>query len=212
MEEKWKEIPGFEGKYCASTLGRIKSLDRVDSRGQKRIGIVLKQELTPKGYNRVTLYSDVNGERNWKVHQLVMLVFGVLKRGDVIDHINHNRSDNRIENLRSVTQRFNCGHRKLKSKSHLTGVTFNKVSGKWHSHIRVKNRRIGLISSHSEFLCGAMYNLAVKNLKLYDGDILGWRLELARIGGITLPVSGMMRQRLAEMGYDYFEDWLSGRL
>ncbi len=28
MEEHWKDIPGYEGKYQASTMGRIRSMDR----------------------------------------------------------------------------------------------------------------------------------------------------------------------------------------
>lgn len=29
MIEKWKDIPGYEGFYQASNLGRIRSLDRI---------------------------------------------------------------------------------------------------------------------------------------------------------------------------------------
>ena len=37
-EEIWKDIPGYEGKYQASTLGKIKSLDRMVKYENHRTG------------------------------------------------------------------------------------------------------------------------------------------------------------------------------
>ena len=42
--EIWKDIPNYEGCYQASNLGKIRSLDRLDSRGHKLKGRRRKQE------------------------------------------------------------------------------------------------------------------------------------------------------------------------
>lgn len=62
-EEIWKDIPGYEGLYQASTFGRIKSNSR-DRIGIKKIiyktkEIILKQTLS-KNYLMVKLYNKKN--------------------------------------------------------------------------------------------------------------------------------------------------------
>ncbi len=63
-----------------------------------------------------------------------------------IDHINHNRSDNSIKNLRSVTHEENLKNmpKKKNNKSGITGVCFEKETGKWRSHITHKGKSIKL--------------------------------------------------------------------
>lgn len=48
MKEVWKDIPGYEGLYQASTYGRIRSINYSK--------IILKKNLQPSGYEAVTLY------------------------------------------------------------------------------------------------------------------------------------------------------------
>jgi hypothetical protein len=57
---------------------------------------------------------------------------------DCIDHINGNRDDNRIDNLRSVTNQQNLFNTNAK------GYTFNKNKNKFKSQIRVNNKSIYL--------------------------------------------------------------------
>lgn len=61
-----------------------------------------------------------------------------------IDHINHNRSDNRIENLRLVTRSDNQKNRSLSknNKSGVNGVGFYK--NRWHARIKVDKKQIHL--------------------------------------------------------------------
>ena len=60
-KEIWKDIPGFEGHYQASTLGRIKSLDRKDTLGRSLKGRIMKQGETRGKYLTVGL--SKNGVR-----------------------------------------------------------------------------------------------------------------------------------------------------
>ena len=78
----------------------------------------------------------------------------------IIDHINHNPSDNRITNLRSVTQEANRRNSSLlkKNKSGVTGVYWCIQKKKWVANIRVNNKTIylGCFSGKFEALCARM--------------------------------------------------------
>lgn len=65
---------------------------------------------------------------------------------EFIDHINGNRADNRIDNLRSVVKQEN--HYNMKcystSRTQVTGVIFHKQSSKWRASITVDKKTIEL--------------------------------------------------------------------
>ena len=63
-----------------------------------------------------------------------------------IDHINGNKKDNRICNLRDVTHQENQRNRKINKNntSGVVGVNFQKASGKWRVRIKVDKIDIGL--------------------------------------------------------------------
>ena len=102
--EKWKDIPGFEGKYQASTYGRIRSVDRYveghskNGKPFKRFhkGRVLSPAPTHGGYLGVNL-----GHRpHYTVHSLVALAFhGSRPKGADVRHLNGDQKDNRPTNL-----------------------------------------------------------------------------------------------------------------
>lgn len=112
--EIWKTIPGFEGMYEVSSLGNVRSLDRI-VRGnhggvQVKRGRILKQEIAWTGYHSVVLWRDKAGRKEM-VHRLVLSVFaGPPSIGQDCDHINFNRSDNRLENLRWLSRKENVRH------------------------------------------------------------------------------------------------------
>lgn len=64
-----------------------------------------------------------------------------------IDHINGVKSDNRIANLREVTNKQNTRNSKIKksNKSGYKGVSWSKIAGKWHAQITVEgsNNHLG---------------------------------------------------------------------
>lgn len=88
------------------------------------------------GYYRV--YID---NKRYYLHRLAWLyVHGELPK--TIDHVNQNPSDNRIDNLRNVTQLENMRNRKLSSNntSGITGVTYNKSRKKWVAQININDK------------------------------------------------------------------------
>lgn len=111
-EEIWKDIPGFEGCYQASTLGKIRSLDRYTNYKDKgtialKKGRILSPKISNKGYLEVVLV--INGIKSYKrVHQLVAATF--LPNPNSYPHINHIneiKTDNRIVNLEWCTPKQN---------------------------------------------------------------------------------------------------------
>lgn len=111
--EIWKPIPDYDGHYEASTMGRIRSVDKQTPHPRNhnmvlsRKGRILRSELDKYGYPVVTLCAN-SVRKTFKVHRLVALAF--IPNPDnlpQIDHINAKRFDNRPENLRWCTTQQN---------------------------------------------------------------------------------------------------------
>lgn len=78
----------------------------------------------------------------YPVHRIVWaLLHG--RDASVIDHINGNRSDNRAENLRELTQSENV-RKKHPTKAGLRGAHYDKSRGKWLAQIRIDGRQVFL--------------------------------------------------------------------
>lgn len=108
--EEWRDIPGYEGAYQASTLGRVRSLNRIvrnvgGTRAHK--GRVLKQSNHPNGYLSVVLC--FGGKPTSKfVHALVIHAFlGAPSAGFQTCHNDGNPANNIISNLRYDTPQAN---------------------------------------------------------------------------------------------------------
>jgi len=74
-------------------------------------------------------------DKRYKEHRLAWLyVYGQWPDGQ-IDHINGIRNDNRISNLRVVTQRQNNTNQETQRNGRLPGCYYDKRWGKWHAQI-----------------------------------------------------------------------------
>lgn len=115
MNEIWKDIPGYEGKYQASTYGRIRSLNYEVNGRNHYTGELFKRQIKGKiirpgrycksGHLSVVLGHGTAGK---PVHQLVMKTFvGEAPAGTEVLHKNGNPEDNRLENLHYGTRTEN---------------------------------------------------------------------------------------------------------
>ena len=99
MNEEWRDIPGYEGLYQVSNLGRVKSLEKIDARGWHRKEKILVQIDNMHGYYQLMLYKNKN-KKKISVHRLVALAFIPNPNNyPCVNHKDENPSNNCIENL-----------------------------------------------------------------------------------------------------------------
>lgn len=117
--ERWLPVVGYEGLYEVSSLGRVRSLDRVtEGKCRKRVaGVILSQAVTAgTGYLGVGLWRGGRQER-WNVHRLVSEAFlGPRPEGMDTCHYDGDKSNNSASNLRYDTR----GNNLLDSVRHKT--------------------------------------------------------------------------------------------
>jgi hypothetical protein len=96
--------------------------------------------LKPTGYTVVEIKNQ-----NIMAHRLVWIMHNGSIDGQV-DHINGNRSDNRIENLRVVTDYQNQWNRKIGKNNTIgiKGIRLRKDNNKYEARLCVNNKRIVL--------------------------------------------------------------------
>lgn len=153
--EEWRPIPLYEDRYFISNFGRIKSFYSIIENGvyiQKER--LRKNVMHHNGYWVIGLNKD--GKQTYKeIHRILALVF-IPNPDDKeeVNHINHIRSDNRIENLEWVSIRENVSHgSKFKETySKYIGVHPYNNTSKWKAicFINGKNKKIGIFDTQEE--------------------------------------------------------------
>lgn len=157
--EKWKRIKDYPD-YEISTFGRVKSFKRKQS-------IIMIGKINKKGYHEVTL---MNGHQKSKqVHQLVAIAF--LNHTPqpyilAVDHINFDRLDNKLENLRVISQRENTNQKHFKNKtSRYIGVHWNKEHKKWTASIWINRKTKFLGRYRTEKVASAVYQYELEQIE-----------------------------------------------
>lgn len=172
--EEWKVIPGYEGLYEITTDGRVRSLNYMGKKGKIQ---ELKLGLHKKKYFRVILGKN-GSNKLFLIHQLVAMVFlGHIPKGHelLVDHINSNSFDNRIENLKITTHRGNLSKERTVKSGLPVGVS--KYRGKYTSRIRIKGKQIFLGCYSTPEEASQAYQ---KELKNYEKNQLQFRRRKER--------------------------------
>ena len=173
-KEIWKDVPGYEGHYQASDLGRVRSLDRIITYKSGASKLLKGKVLSPRmnsGYKKVDLAME-GRKKTFKFSQLVAMAFlGHTPNGHtlVIDHIDGNRLDDRVENLRIVTQRANASTcfrtNNGTFSSEYVGVYWNSNSLKWSSSIHYDGISVYLGLFDNEIDASNAYQKALSKIK-----------------------------------------------
>ena len=111
IEEIWKDIPGYDGYYQVSNLGRVKSLSRTYTKKNMNAvfntkecikkPVLIKNQVSSNYY---TSFSIDGVRQTFTIMKLVGLTFlGETKKGECYQHKNKNTLDNRVENIEIVT-------------------------------------------------------------------------------------------------------------
>lgn len=110
--EEWRDIPGYEGLYQVSNLGRVKSLYRYKKQ--------LKPKISNAGYERVNLFKNKQGKWH-SVHRLVAMTFveNPMNKPEV-NHKDECKINNKASNLEWVTRKENniFGSRIYRQRKH----------------------------------------------------------------------------------------------
>lgn len=105
MDERWKEVKHYDGLYEVSDMGNIRSYPGKRGAHWGRV-----REMAPYGRNQGQYYSVTlvhEGFKNTMVlHRLILEAFkGPCPEGYKARHVNGNKYDNRVDNLRWVATR-----------------------------------------------------------------------------------------------------------
>jgi hypothetical protein len=135
QKEIWKDVPNYEGRYQVSNIGNVTSLN------YKMQGITKKlaQASGKNGYNDVVLCRN-GSRRTFRVHVLVSMAFLDHKPCGhklVVDHIDNDKKNNKVSNLRLITNRANISRQTRKTSSEYVGVSWHKTNKKWNAHIKI---------------------------------------------------------------------------
>jgi hypothetical protein len=188
--EIWKDIPGYEGLYQVSNMGRVYSFPKewISGKGAKRshAGKMLNLNSNTRGYHIVTLSND-NGRATCLVSRLVWETFNH-KTDLQIDHIiEGNRTDNKLSNLQPVNNRENCTKYRLTTKktSQYTGVFWDTDAEKWNAQIQYNGKPIHLGCFDTELDASTYYNNALSAINNNMEIIRDVRIPSSKYKGIT---------------------------
>lgn len=192
MREEWRDIVGYEGFYQVSNMGSVRSLTRTFMRSDgSRVtyrGKILNPSC-PCPYLTVVL-SKKNKHYTTRVHRLVAEAFIPNPDGlRCIDHIDCDKTNNRVDNLRWCTHAENT--RYAKENGSLPTIKLSERSPEQQAKYRAasKARRIPIIRS--------------------DGKVYECREDAARDLGVTYSAISHVLMGLCKTsggyGFDYYK-------
>ena len=143
-EEEFKPVDGFDN-YLVSNFGNVKN---------NKTNKIMKLKNHRQGYKQIGLYKK-RKQKFFLIHRLVGIAF--LENPDnkpVIDHIDENKANNNVKNLRWSTSSDNgCNRGKpTNNTTGFKGVSFYKPSKKYVAQININGKRkhLGLFKTAEE--------------------------------------------------------------
>jgi len=150
INECWRSIDGYLN-YQVSNIGRVRNCDT---------GRILRGTIDHHGYNIVSLSKD-RAKRKIPVHRLVAHEF-IPNESDkpFVDHIDTNKLNNCVTNLRWATNRENQGNSIKQSdrSSIYKGVYYDRSRRKWMARITIHGTMVNLGRYQTEVEAARAYN------------------------------------------------------
>jgi hypothetical protein len=113
--ELFKDIPGYEGRYQVSNLGRIK-VHREKQKYKPMLCSIRATNSLSNGYKNITL-GFKSRKKTFLIHRIVMLAFyGPPGGGMVVNHKDGIKYNNNLKNLEYITQKENIAHARENGK------------------------------------------------------------------------------------------------
>ena len=129
---EWKEVIGFP-LYEVSSTGEVRN---------KETGHIKIKSKSSSGYYQVSIYKKEDGNVKSYVHKLVAEAFISVAEGKTVDHIDGNKLNNNVSNLRWLTQSENNLVRRnyTRNKSGKIGVFWRAKIGKYEAYCSLKGK------------------------------------------------------------------------
>lgn len=179
MIEEWRNIPGYNGYYVASSLGRIKRLKTIVKHSSGN-GYSVRSEriikpMLSQGY--LVLYLCVGGnKRRWRVHKLIANAFLDNPKGlPIINHRDGNKINNIVSNLEWISHQDNTRH------AHMMGLkknSYGKMIDKSKLMTLINLNEMGYsqcslakIFDMSQSTISRAINLKRKYVNVYNGTV-----------------------------------------
>lgn len=158
--ERWEDIPGYEGHYQVSNYGQIRSLLRWNSGRHlyqvRETPLIMSPFDNGNGYRQVMLRRNGN-RKPFYVHRLVAIVFcDNPENKSTINHLDHNRANNRADNLQWCTQKENVQYSSYRMRHPKNAAVPKSTNEKyirfWHGRyeLTIHERYIGAFSTLSD--------------------------------------------------------------
>ena len=192
MEEQWRSVKGFEGRYEISSLGRVKSLERVEV-NKNGVEFNVPERIMKIGYDGNKYKSvglSLNGtKKGFLVHVLIAVAFLGHKPDGTnkvcVDHIDNIKDNTYLSNLRLTTNRENSSKDKSGGTSEYIGVSYDNVRSKWKVGISYKRKWVHLGYYKNELDASDRYvsilNYIRKNdITLYEFEKYLGKVELSK--------------------------------
>jgi hypothetical protein len=139
MQETWKAVVGFEGRYEVSNLGRLKALAREIIYVDGRIGHLKERLIKGSVMNTGYVAVSFDSKTRKSAHQVVAEAFlGKPEYKMTVNHKNGNKTDNHLTNLEWATYRENNSHARITglNKQHGEKTNLSKYSDQFIQAIR----------------------------------------------------------------------------
>ena len=142
MPKKWKWISGYEGKYRIYKKGCVKAKRRYtrkewqNGEARENAWFSLKPGIDHKGYFYVGLWLHSKA-RTFRIHRLVLDAYvGPRPKNKQCRHLNGDKTDNRLSNLKWGTGKRNCEDRRRH------GRTKGAHKGEKHHFAKLTNKQV----------------------------------------------------------------------